>query len=179
MFDIITSDKNLLLHGVDIHVDSMEMEVLEVYFKSGSFIDFARHPSAWNAAIPSIVFGKGYGISTKFNLQEHIALASGTTTAFYFTLRTPNMVYSVGNGIGNVAASNEHMSILEGAGKVYPFKNTFVNRTWNGAFQYSVNTSNEMDVGETSTESDHWPTISPFDDTNEDKAEISVNLPKI
>lgn len=178
MFDVVTKDNNIVLFQIDIHVDSSTMEALEIYTRGGTFVNVSRHPAAWKHDASSIVFGKGYGAPTKLTLFNPIVLGAGTTTAFYLTLNTANMIYSAGSGFGNVIADNSNMSILEGAGKAYLFKNTFLNRKWNGAFHYSIN-NDEMNIGEVNfdeTIDSFPPTVSPFNESNEEEIEILLPL---
>eukprot|EP00979_Chaetoceros_neogracilis_P016025 scaffold6860_cov297-Chaetoceros_neogracile.AAC.23 len=81
-----------------------------------------------------------------------IHMDAGTTVSLYVT-RTDGgrIAYTIGIAVGNVAAENNDIEILEGYGNASPFGTNYSPRVWNGIIEYdacapSVSPSNEPSV---------------------------------
>jgi hypothetical protein len=136
MFDVLTASHALTVTGFDLNLDAVIVNV-EVYQKSGTWVGFDQTPAAWTLiATISSVSSAGVGVPTHIDVTPFVLPASAVT-ALYLTATSPGLVYSEGTLVGNVAASNADLSILEGAAKSYPFLSTFEPRVWNGSIYYT------------------------------------------
>jgi hypothetical protein len=87
------------------------------------------------------------GINTPTPLPNEsfkpISLAASEMLSFYVTFasRCGTMRYGIGIKEGNVAISNQDLSILEGCGNYYPFRNTLAPRVWSGSILYALQDS--------------------------------------
>ena len=108
-----------------------------------------------------------------------IRMDAGTTVSLYVT-RTDGgyIAYTTGIAVGNVAAENNDIEILEGYGNVFPFGSNYSPRVWNGIIEYdscapsvspspSRTPSNEPSVlpsGEPSVLPSDEPSVLPSDE---------------
>ena len=181
MFDLVVKDRRLNIVAIDIHIDSSSSETFEMYVRNGSFEKVSRHPGAWTHHMTSDIVGTGYGVPLNIQLSESLVLDAGMTKAFYLTLQSARMIYSIGTSIGNVFIENNHLMILEGVGKLYLFRNNFADRVFNGAIYYSVLSEDYHDVHHVNVENDMdeyvegksspFPTASPSTSLNFKKQE--------
>jgi hypothetical protein len=141
MFDVAVAGNALTVTGLDLNL-SAGVWTIEVYQKSGTWVGFSNNAAAWTlVSTHAGVVGAGVNNPTFLDVAD-FGLAAGTT-GLYVTTTVPNaglMNYTNGTGVGNVAASNADLAILEGAGISYPFGATFTPRIWNGSIYYNVAT---------------------------------------
>ena len=102
---------------------------------------FATAPGAWTLVdkVTSIT-SNGVNNSTPVDFADFL-LPANSISAIYVTGTIPStgiLRYTGGTAVGNVAAANTDLRIFEGAGKSYPFAETFEPRVWNGSIHYEV-----------------------------------------
>lgn len=76
---------------------------------------------------------------TPIPLSNDLQIAAGQTVGLYLTTTTAgdDVAYTNGSGVGNVAASNNDLTIYQGYGEAYKFKKSYHPRIWNGKIIYS------------------------------------------
>ena len=139
MFDVVALN-DITVNSFDISVDAGLTVDAEVYFKTGTWVGSDMTPGDWTlvASVPGVVSG-GQNLPTPLNLSLGLNVASGETVAFYVTLvNSTGINYTNGGTVGDVWASDANVQVLEGAGKVYPFANTFQPRNFNGNIVYDI-----------------------------------------
>mgnify|MGYP000375852348 CR=1 FL=1 len=133
----------------DITVDSFDVNSqaaagvlvdFEVYFKTGSWIGSDMTAADWGlVGTVTGVASAGPGVGTPLGLALAIDVMAGDTVAFYVTSTDgANVFYTNGGIVGDVWASDANLELYEGAGKVYPFLDTFQPRNFNGNIIYST-----------------------------------------
>lgn len=141
MYDILAMN-DIDIQGIShIHINSLDMVVVEIYTKAGSYRGFERDESAWTLIATASVKGSGKGERTLLPedlFDATIVVNAGETQGFYVTLTTAQMRYTDGDEVGAVFASSPDLQILQGAGVVYPFRATYQPRVWNGGLLYTV-----------------------------------------
>jgi hypothetical protein len=117
-----------------------------VYTKTGTWNGFENTPAAWTLVGGPVVTAHGAAPSLDpIPLPINVTIAQGATQAFYITCDTLSSVEytnGVGAQIGAVIASNPHLQVLGGIGKVYPFGTSLglptQGRLWNGRINYCL-----------------------------------------
>ncbi|MEO8268698.1 MAG: PEP-CTERM sorting domain-containing protein [Aureliella sp.] len=141
MFDVKVFANPLLVTSLDLNLTSGTWNI-ELYSKVGSYEGFESDALAWTL-IDSVssVTSNGANIATPVDFLD-FGLLSSTTYGLYVTSTSigPIMLYTDGTGVGNVAASNSDLEILEGAGTAYAFGSSYTPRIWNGTVHYDVGT---------------------------------------
>ncbi len=136
MFDVVTMDAALTVTGFDLNLNAGTWDI-EIYSKSGTWVGSNNDPSAWTLIDSGSVSSSG-NTPSFFDVADFILNAAGTTALYITGISTSTMRYTNGTGVGNIAASNADLQILEGAGVAYPFSTTFMPRIWNGSIHYEV-----------------------------------------
>lgn len=131
MFDIVASN-HLFLDSFMININDNLQHGAEVYYRHGSFSGAENNPEAWILLGNYTVQGQGSDNAAKLSAGG-ISVAAGDTVGIYITLLDGQMRYTW----GGEDFSGEDLSILRGAGIVYPFSTVYAPRTWNGTVFYS------------------------------------------
>uniref|UniRef100_A0A7S2LSU7 Uncharacterized protein n=1 Tax=Leptocylindrus danicus TaxID=163516 RepID=A0A7S2LSU7_9STRA len=138
MFDILAIT-DVTVTSLDIHMLS-NTENVTVYYKIGRYAGYENDAEAWTVCFDDVAEGQGNGQSTGLDEASFtpVAIAAGNYRAFYVTLTTANLRYSMGTGtVGSIVSSNNDLQILEGIGNAYPaFTHTVSGRVWNGSVRY-------------------------------------------
>lgn len=134
MFDVVTLGGPLTVTGLDLNLDPGTWTI-DVYKKAGTWVGFSSTPGAWTLIDSASVASAGYNTPTFFNVTDFL-LGASTTTGLYVTTTTSDMNYTNGTAVGDVAAANSDLQILEGAGVSYPFGSLYTPRIWNGSIHY-------------------------------------------
>jgi subtilisin-like proprotein convertase family protein len=139
MFDVMATN-NLTINSFDVSIDDGVTDDVEVYFKTGTWVGFDTDATAWTLLTTVTgVTSAGQDVPTPLNQTLGVDVLAGDTVAFYVTLTTTTAInYTNGTTVGALFASDANMEIYEGAGKVYPFANTFMPRNFNGNVVYST-----------------------------------------
>jgi len=136
MFDVVTLGGALNVTAFDLNLDAGTWTI-EVYEKAGTWVGFDKNAAAWT------LIGSGSATSVAANTPTFFDVADFTldatsTTGLYITTTALGMNYTIGTAVGNIAAANADLRILEGASNRYPFINTFTPRIWNGGIHYTA-----------------------------------------
>jgi subtilisin-like proprotein convertase family protein len=138
MFDLAAIN-DLTIDSFDIHMNAGVTGDAEIYFKTGTWVGSDMDASAWTLLeTVTGVTSLGDNVPTPLNLDMGVAVAAGETVAFYVTLTDVGLAYTNGTVTGALFASDDNMEVFEGAGKVYPFDNTFEPRNFNGNIVYTI-----------------------------------------
>ena len=140
MFDVNVLGGPLTVTSLELNLDSGFGPIdLELYTKGGSHVGFEGNSGAWTL-IDSItgVASAGADNPTFVDFADFV-LPGTSTSAIYVTVTNgTTMNYTNGTNVGDVAAANADLEILEGVGKGYPFGSSFTTRIWNGTINYTV-----------------------------------------
>jgi PEP-CTERM motif-containing protein len=136
MFDLVVATKPLLVTSFDLNLDAGQY-TLELYKKSGTWVGSETNPAAWTFVGTAGVTSGAANSPTPANFPDFV-IPANSTTALYVTTVSGGMEYTNGTQVGNVAASNADLQILEGSGIGYPFgvDGVYTPRTWNGTIYY-------------------------------------------
>ena len=141
----IRATKAITITGMAINLDSSSRCPIEVWVKTGTYIGYQQSSSYWNKIASIMMEAVGVNFPTPLPEKsfEPIFLAASTLLSFYVTVSSQcgTLRYGVGTKEGNVAASNQDLSILEGSGNYYPFKNSLAPRVWSGSLLYEIQDS--------------------------------------
>jgi len=140
MFDIVAQE-DIIINSFDINLNTGFTSDIEVYFKEGTWVGSENNASDWTlVATASGVTSNGFNNATPLNLSMGISVESNKRVAFYVTQSTNlgGFWYTIGTAVGNTLASDANLTLFEGAGKAYPFGNTFSPRDFNGNIIYDT-----------------------------------------
>lgn len=139
MFDVVVGSNALTVTGFDLNLNAVNTTI-KVYMKSGTWVGFDNIPAAWTlVGSVSNITGTGLDLATHIDVPNFLLAANGVT-ALYLTdtpVQTYAFNYTDGSNVGDVAAANADLMILQGAGEEYPFAGTFEPRIWNGTIYYT------------------------------------------
>lgn len=143
MFDILPT-KNLMITGFDLHLTFKQETTVEIFTKVDSFKGNENACASWTRVAHVVLLGQGTGSATSVPPLSFDPIYSEKlrVRSFYITVvssQQGGMRYTMGNGtVGSPIARDDSLIVLGGIGKNYPCKNTFPDRIWNGAIQYTV-----------------------------------------
>lgn len=134
MFDVETQ-RTLVVDSFEVSMDSGTF-LVEVYYKTGSYVGFETNASAWTllgtTTVTSMQPNGGSGLFV--NVGKKLILPGGSKYAFYIQLpNSTDLNYT--NGAGT--QSNGELKIMAGVGKGANFGATFSPRSFNGSIRYS------------------------------------------
>lgn len=136
MFDVVTLGGALTVTGFNLNLEATSYSIA-VYEKSGSWVGSANNAAAWTLVGSGVVNGLGVDQASYFDVQDFV-LSGSATSALYITSTNTGqyLQYTNGTAIGNIAAANADLKILEGSGNAYSFDTVFSPRIWNGTIIY-------------------------------------------
>lgn len=144
MFDVVTFGNSLVIHSLDLAFTASSQSVtVQVYTKTGTWVGNHNNAAAWtlHSSQPGIITAAVPGTPVNVDIPDLI-LPANATTGFYVTILNTdpgNLRYTNGTGVGNVAAANADLQILEGAGLPYSFPlSVNTPRIWNGTIYYTA-----------------------------------------
>jgi hypothetical protein len=112
---------------------------VDVYFKRGSHVGAESDASAWvPVASSSGLSSAGADTLTWMPLDIDVIIPAGNTYAFYVTTHGTDQLTTAGTVVGQSAASDTNLSILEGTGVTYPLGTSAAPQLWNGRLGYRV-----------------------------------------
>lgn len=148
MFDIVAKTADVTIYEMNIHSVTNAYTRYEIWTREGSYIGHENSSYGWTMIGCSTLLGAGKGMRTNIPTFAPIDISttsssSSNTKSVYITLVAPGAVLqytpgTAGGGGKAVAAENDYLQILEGAGKTYPFYNTYPDRIWNGVLYFGV-----------------------------------------
>ena len=136
MFDI-TATNALSVNGITVYTEDAGTPVVEVFFKTGTFVGSEANAGAWTSLGTTTALTAGD--ASYIALSSSISVAPGQTIGLYVTRTDANNVfYTNGTGVGNVVAMDDNLTIKEGKGVSYPFGAVNNNRILNTVVHYEV-----------------------------------------
>lgn len=138
----------IIVKGMAINLDSSSRCPVEVWIKTGTYIGYQQSSASWNKIASTVVESVGLNSPTPLPNGSFapISLAASNLLSFYVTVSSQcgTLRYGIGTKEGNVAASNQDLSILEGTGNYYPFRNSLTPRVWSGSLLYVTQDSSNV-----------------------------------
>ncbi|MAG58272.1 MAG: hypothetical protein CMJ83_18450 [Planctomycetes bacterium] len=138
MFDVVATNP-VFVNDFDCNMDAGTWDVA-IYVVTGGGTWSGNQTNAGNWTLLTTVTGvSSAGIGNPTNLGVNLGhmIGAGATQGFYLTATNgTSFNYTNGSSVGAVYSSDANISILEGAGKSYPFGSTFQPRVWNGTVHY-------------------------------------------
>lgn len=150
MFDVFRKTSDIVvITGMILNINSTKTMHVDIFTKRATYRDTSED---WVHTSNTKFRGRGYGHQTILATPffDPIALSTvSKVTAFYISLsdKEENLVYGAGTFVGNIAAEDENLAILEGASVQnafqasvqLPFQQGVTEpRLWNGGFIYEV-----------------------------------------
>jgi len=139
MFDVVTLGGALTVNALNLNLASGTYEI-EVYKKSGTWVGFNSNAAAWTLVGSGLVTSAGQNKASFFDVADFV-LDANAVTGLYITSKLANQgifLYTNGTAVGDIAASNADLQILQGAGVSYAFSDTYTPRIWNGSIEYTA-----------------------------------------
>jgi hypothetical protein len=140
MFDLVATSP-VRIRGFDTHLALGRYEIA-IYYRVGGYAGFDMDMTAWTlVGTAAGVMSNGPNMTTPIPIAIDVVMAAGETVGFYMTSTVTStadqLLYSVGTIEGAVHTSDDHVQILEGIAKKYPFADAFTPRAWNGIVHYT------------------------------------------
>lgn len=141
MFDVVALQSvNIVQLGMDF--DTGAGNTIRIYKKAGTHVGFTNNAAAWTLVGEVTGWAATSNQNVLIPIQINHYLCPGQVVAFYVTNTvTANCNYSNGTGVGNTAAQDANIRILQGTGKDYPFGTNFTPRVPNVRVNYNCATS--------------------------------------
>lgn len=141
MFDVVALQSvNIVQLGMDF--DTGAGNTIRIYKKVGTHVGFTNNAAAWTLVGEVTGWASTSNQNVLIPIQINHYLCPGQVVAFYVTNTvTANCNYSNGTGVGNTAAQDANIRILQGTGKDYPFGTNFTPRVPNVRVNYNCATS--------------------------------------
>lgn len=140
-FNVKVDTSPVTVTGMSIHLKATTDTPIEIYTKQGAYKGFERDQLAWTLVCKTTVRGEGQGFPTDIPDNEFTSLRieAGAMQSFYVTTKyKSDLLYTSATTV--YSTSDDHISIMDGAGITYPFgygnKNIFSPREFNGAIRY-------------------------------------------
>jgi len=148
MFDLIAL-QNMTIVNLDIHTTFQSQDVVQIWSRSESWETQHESSDGWFMTGCSAIVGAGYGSITSIDPDaiSWLHLVENKTVGIYVTLVFPgdwmqyteSYLFGADSFTGALFMENEHVQILVGAGKTYPFGlGTFYDRVPNINLYYFV-----------------------------------------
>jgi hypothetical protein len=140
MFDLV-ANQSLTITGIAVNLQAGSHS-LQIYGRTGTWVGFDASNAGWTLLGSPTATSAGTGVATTIPIALNISLTTGQRYALYVTTTDESTVfYTNGTGVGNIAATDGFLQILEGVGKAYPFSTTFTPRIPNVTIVYSPGAS--------------------------------------
>jgi hypothetical protein len=133
---MIVPQTNITINSVDMHINSTNLQNIEVWYRLGNFIGFESSNAGWTQVLTTTVTGLGTGSLTPVPSTFAINAVAGQSLSMYVTTNGGGVAYTNGTTLGNLFASNADLNFYEGKGGSY-FGVTFSPRVFNGKLNYS------------------------------------------
>jgi len=146
MFDVLPA-KDIEIQKFYLNLAKEESVTVELWTRTGTHVSYENQPWLWQRMAVVVVEGNGRGKKSSMDVGG-IKFNANTLYGFYLVVTLGKFRYTNGMGVGNVAISNEDLTIYEGAGLTRPFGTVYKNRIWNGDVFYEViSDQNESSMG--------------------------------
>ncbi len=136
MFDIVgITSVNLTQFSMDYDNGIYN---IEIYSIPGTHVGNETNAAAWTLLGTANGWTATTGLNVLIPITFNQLLCPGDVAGFYITANNgTGGNYSNGTGVGNIAAADANIQILEGTGKAYPFGTSFTPRVPNVTVNYS------------------------------------------
>jgi hypothetical protein len=137
MFDVVAKT-NIRVKALTVNLAPGQVAIpVEIYHRAGSYAGHEAIAADWTKAGSAVVDAAASGPAA-IPISLQIDVAAGATHAFYVTAdATGSVDYTDGTAVGNVAAEDANLQILEGTGNAYPFVGMFSPRVYIGVVTYA------------------------------------------
>jgi PKD repeat protein len=137
MFDI-TAKSTFTIDSFMVTFFSAVKDVVEVYYKQGTYVGYEAKASAWTLAGSATVTGVAYSSGmTPVHIRFAVPFIAGKTYGMYVRLKTNNLAYDV----GSKTFTNADMTLNTGISLPGKFGTPIVpKRNWNGQIFYHIKT---------------------------------------
>ncbi len=138
MFDVVA------IQAVNITQFAMDFTgttTVEVYGIPGTHVGNEGNAGAWTLIGTAVGLNASAGTNVIIPVDINSFICAGDVAGFYITSTTGGCNYSDGAAVGNVAAADANIQILEGTGKDYAFGVDFSPRVPNVTVYYDCATS--------------------------------------
>lgn len=117
-----------------------------IYGRSGTWVGNNSSSTGWTLLGNVSVTSAGSNVATPIPITLNVSLAANQRYSFYATSDDDTVQYTTGTGVGNVAAQDTYLQILEGAGVAYPFGTLYQPRIPNVSITYDAGASGVTSV---------------------------------
>lgn len=136
MFDI-QALSNIEVNGFDVHISSVAVTTVEVWYRPGTFVGFESSNAGWTQVLTTTVNALGTGSLTLVPANFSVTVPAGQTYAFFVTANGGgSFAYTNGTALGNIYTSNSDVILYEGKGGGY-FSVINSPRIFNGQMRYT------------------------------------------
>ncbi len=136
MFDVLPA-KDIQLHKIYLNLAKEEKVTVELWTRTGTHVSYENQPWLWQRSAVDVVEGNGRGKKSSMDVGG-LVFNANTLYGFYLVVTLGKFRYTNGMGVGDVAISNDDLTIYEGSGLTRPFGTVYKNRIWNGDVFYEV-----------------------------------------
>eukprot|EP00956_Cyclotella_meneghiniana_P005716 scaffold7409_cov75-Cyclotella_meneghiniana.AAC.1 len=142
MFWIKADSRDIAISGFKFLTWEINSSVVEIYTRSGVYVDFEQIQTGWVLASQETVQLNGDSFLTEVTLTNQVKIFSGTTQSFFIWIDDGNMKYDAGTVEGAVLGSDSFIEFYEGVGISGKFagssENVWNPRTFSGIVSYNV-----------------------------------------
>ena len=136
MFDVLPA-KDIQIQKIYLNLAKEKSINVELWTRTGTHVSYENQPWLWQRQAVVLVEGNGKGRRSSMDVGG-LVFNANTLYGFYIVVTRGKFRYTSGMGVGNVAISNDDLTIYEGAGLARPFGTVYKNRIWNGEVFYEV-----------------------------------------
>ncbi|GEM_PF-2480376 len=133
MFLVSAYRKNLLIAGFDVNLGESGPQVVEVWYKSGTYAGFEQTPAAWTLLISTTVESQGYGHPTYVPV-DNFRVSALTTYSFYIQTTTTYLICT--NNISSY--SGGYIDFWGGTANNLNWGAFLTGKAWYGRIYYDV-----------------------------------------
>ncbi|MFT4754878.1 MAG: lysophospholipase L1-like esterase [Salibacteraceae bacterium] len=134
MFDLV-GNEDIIMDSFDVKIASVGLQIVEVYYKTGSYLGYELDATAWTFL--------GFETVDVLNIDEftrvklgNLPLNNGDTMGVYIQMANPSSNLSYQWVSAPITRSNNELSILTGSGISHNHTNYYYPRDWNGKVYY-------------------------------------------
>ena len=134
-FDLTTGTSPILVTQFDIHMSSTTSQVVDFYYKVGTYSGFEQNPGAWTLHDTVTVTGAGANNPTPMPLNSPLLIPANSTYGFAILARTTALRYTS----GTATYSDSFVTLDLGSQVATGFTGSIAGREWNGSVYYQPN----------------------------------------
>lgn len=131
-FDLTTGTSPILVTQFDIHMAVTTSQVVDFYYKVGTYSGFEQNAGAWTLHDTVTVTGAGANTPTPMPLNSPLLVPANSTYGFAILARTTALRYTTGTG----TYSDSFVTLDLGSQVATGFSGSITGRQWNGTVYY-------------------------------------------